>query len=106
MKLYPRQGHVKNIIQVYEKYKDKMFPALREQLGIHFDKRYRAFWRGRVRRCQYRHLSDHTSLGLKYDLDVIRAANANLTMKDIIRAYEAIVQDYDNYEGIKKGLRY
>jgi hypothetical protein len=43
MKLFPSRDQVERLVEVYEKYKDKEFPPLREQLDKYYDVRYEDF---------------------------------------------------------------
>ena len=104
MKLYPTDKQIRFLANVYEKYKNKEFPSLREQLDIYFNHRYNSFWM-RERKGQENRLPPPVKphpLRLEFDMDVIKAVGANLKREDLIRAYEAIVWDMIVTRGLRK----
>jgi len=107
MVLYPTQGQIDRLVNVFDKYKDKAFPPLREQLDIHFNDRYKWFWeqkKGKSKKLIQSSLppvKPHT-LRLDFDMAVLTAVGANLTVKDLLQAYEAIVWDMIVTRGLKR----
>lgn len=105
MKLFPQAGHVDKLVSVYEKYKDKEFPSLREQLDIHFDARYKWFWRQEREGQSTSHspppIEPHP-LRLQFDMDVVKAISANLSEYDLLEAYKAMIQDIIITRGLRK----
>jgi len=106
MKLFPSSDEqVKSLVSVYEKYKGEEFPALREQLDVHFDERYEWFWKrereGEESLPRPPPVEPHP-LRLNFDMDVIRAVGANLSREDLLKAYEAIVWDMIVTRGLRK----
>jgi len=105
MKLYPRDEHVKNLANVFDKYKEKKFPSLREQLDINFDERYKSFW---VRERKKQTILSEPSplkpddLRLSFDVDVIKALNAKISKTDLLKAYEAIIWDMIITRGLRR----
>ena len=105
MKLYPRKEQVNKLVAIYEKYKNKEFPALREQLDIYFDTRYEVFWmQEREKQRPLIHIPpiEPHPIRLEFDLEIAQAVGSNLTKEDIIRAYEAIVWDMIITRGLRK----
>jgi len=96
MRLFPDQNQVEKLVKVYEKYRDKEFPSLREQLDIHFKNRYEFFW-AKERKKHMPLISppqiEPHPLRLEFDLDVIKSVGSSLTKDDLLKAYEAIVWD-------------
>jgi type I restriction-modification system DNA methylase subunit len=105
MKLFPSRDQVERLVKVYEKYKDKEFPPLREQLDKYYDLRYEDFW-NRQRRQETLikpppKIEPH-ELRLEFDLDVVRSVGSSLTREDILKAYEAIVWDMIITRGLRR----
>jgi len=89
---------------LYEKYKDRVFPSLREQLDMYFDSRYKVFWTKERRKQEPLippPMKPHP-LRLEFDLEVIKSVGSNLTKEDVLRAYEAIVWDTVITRGLRK----
>jgi len=105
MKLFPDKEQVKELAKVYEKYKDGVFPSLREQLDTHFDSRYKVFWTKERRKQEPLipppQMKPHP-LRLEFDLEIIKSVGSNLTKEDVLRAYEAIVWDMIITRGLRK----
>ncbi|RLG75563.1 MAG: SAM-dependent DNA methyltransferase, partial [Thermoprotei archaeon] len=105
MRLYPTREQAKRLASIYEKYKDKRFPSLREQLDVYFDERYQSFW-VQERKSQKilqppPPLKPH-DLRLKFDMDVIKAVGANLSEEELLNAYKAIVWDMIVTRGLRR----
>jgi len=105
MRLYPPEKCVKQLVEIYEKYKDVEFPALREQLDIYFDIRYNRFWgmerRGQETLVEPPPVTPH-QLRLEFDMDVVKAVGANLSKEDLLKAYEAIIWDMIITRGLRR----
>jgi len=105
MKLYPTREQAKRLASIYEKYKDKEFPSLREQLDVHFDMRYESFWvqerKGQKILLIPPPLKPH-ELRLEFDMNVIKAVGANLSKKELLNAYRAIVWDMIITRGLRR----
>ena len=106
MRLYPcKKDQVKRLVAVYEEYKDKEFPSLSKQLDKYFKERYSYFWL-RERKGQ-RALSSSPPLTpdplrIKFDLAVAKAIGIDLTTEELLKAYEAIVEDMIITRGLRK----
>jgi len=106
MRLYPRKEQIDRLVNVYEKYKDRTFPALRKQFDTYFEARYNKFWT-KERKGQETSIELPSSivphqLRLEFDMDVIEAVGANLSKEDLLKAYEAIIQDMIITRGLRK----
>jgi hypothetical protein len=105
MKLFPRQEQVERLVKVYEKYKDKEFPPLREQLDKYYDLRYEDFWncqRGQETLIKPPPNVEPHELRLEFDLDVVGSIGSSLTKEDLLKAYEAIVWDMIITRGLRR----
>jgi hypothetical protein len=105
MKLFPNRDQVERLVKVYEKYKDKKFPSIREQLDKYYDPRYEEFWnRQRKQETLIKPPPkvEPDELRLEFDLDVVRSIGSSLTKEDILNAYEAIVRDMIITRGLRR----
>jgi hypothetical protein len=105
MKLYPTEEQVEKLVKVYEKFKDIEFPSLTKQLDEHFEERYKQFWaKERGKQETLAELPDIKPNKLRYDYDmaVARALGVDITEEDLIRAYQAIVNDMIITRGLKR----
>ena len=105
MKLYPTEEQVEKLVKVYEKFKDIEFPSLTKQLDEHFEERYKQFWaKERGKQETLTELPDIKPNKLRYDYDmaVARALGVDITEEDLIRAYQAIVNDMIITRGLKR----
>lgn len=93
------------MVKVYDKYKDVEFLALREQLDVHFDERHEWFWRrGREGREVLKEPPpvELHPLRLEFDIDVIKAVEADLTEEGLRKTYKAIVRDMIVIRGLSR----
>jgi hypothetical protein len=101
MDIYPSDDVVEPLVEVYEKYKEEVFPALREQLDQRFDARYDEFRQQRSEKADQLSLLDSVldepiepdELRLNFDMDVCEALGSPVTEEDLSQVYECIVKE-------------
>jgi len=92
MKMLPTATHVSDLVVVFNRYSDKDFPALREQMDANFSTHYDAFqetkdWSTVDFRLQ------PSQLRLDMDQDVFRALGAAITRGELMEVYQAIEKE-------------
>jgi len=105
MRLFPNLNQVERLTKVYEKYKDKEFPPLCEQLDKQYEFRYKSFWareRGKTTLIQPPSKIEPHPLRLEFDLDVVKSVGSSLTKEDVLRAYDVIVWDMIITRGLRR----
>ncbi|WP_457549139.1 hypothetical protein [Archaeoglobus sp.] len=105
MKLYPTEEQVEKLVKVYEKFKNKDFPSLTNQLDENFEERYKQFWaKERTKQEALAEIPDikPNEIGYEFDMAVAEALGVDITEEDLIRAYQAIVNDMIITRGLRK----
>lgn len=107
MNLFPSNGLIKRLAQVFKKYATKRFLSLRNQFDQNFDQRYKAFW-DRERRGQIHTHSvleqpvKPAAIRLNLDLDVCQAIGVPVTPEDLIQLYEIFVREMILVRGLTR----
>lgn len=107
MNLFPTDGLIKRLAQVFNKYATKRFPPLRNQFDQNFDQRYEEFWdRERRGRAHTRSMLEQpvkpADIRLKFDLDVCQAIGVPITRDDLIQLYEVFVKEMILVRGLTR----
>ncbi|MCO6041631.1 N-6 DNA methylase [Thermococcus alcaliphilus] len=106
MRLYPPEEYVENLVKVFDKYKDKEFPALTKQISEEFEERYEQFWIAERKNqavlefavIPYR----PNKLRLEFDMDVAVALGIELSEDELLKAYKAIEADMIATRGLRR----
>lgn len=106
MRLYPcSEEQVRRLSEIYERYKDVEFPSLSRQLDMYFEERHQQFWleerRGQLTLVPSPPLTP-AKARVEFDLAVAKALGITLSEKELLAAYEAIVEDMVITRGLRK----
>jgi len=106
MNIFPRKNDIKKLAKIFDKFSDKEFPCLREQLDTNFDQRYKAFWTEKRKKQKslfsFEQISKPSKIRVEYDLKVCRALGLPVSKKDLITLYNAIVKEMIITRGMKR----
>jgi len=106
MKLFPTREQVSELVKVFEKYRNEVFPPLCVQFDTNFEARYKKYWakerRGQETLIELAPTVIPHQLRLNFDIDVIKAVRANISKEDLLKAYEAITEEMVITKGLKK----
>jgi hypothetical protein len=107
MSLYPDDAVVPALVDVYNRFSQEEFPALREQLDQDFDQRYDEFWK--LQRTQQPSLFSILShpvrpsqVRLDFDLAVCQALGVSVTADDLREVYGAMVKEMIVTRGLQR----
>jgi len=97
MDIFPKRGKIKNLARVFDKFSDKKFPSLREQLDKNFDERYKAFWlekrKGQKTLFSLEEPVNPSEIRLNFDLSVCKALGTSVTKEELYDLYKVIVEE-------------
>ena len=106
MRLYPTQKAVRHLAQVFDRFAETEFPALRHQLDENFDGRYEEFWeRQRTGQLPLGLLARRvrpSAVRLEFDQAVCRALATPVTPRELTRLYAAIVSEMVITRGLQR----
>ncbi|HEC92004.1 MAG TPA: hypothetical protein ENI51_03265 [Candidatus Atribacteria bacterium] len=97
MMIFPKKNVVKKLAKIFDKFADKEFPSLREQLDTDFDNRYKVFWL-EMRKGQKTFFSldqqvNPSEIRLNLDLSVCKALNIPTSKEELKNVYGTIVKE-------------
>jgi len=97
MRFFPRNEKIKELADVFDKFADKQFPPLREQLDRNFDARYDAFWLGIKKRQKTlfdtEEMISPCDVRLEFDMAVCAALGLRVTEDELRSLYKVIVNE-------------
>lgn len=108
MKLYPANGMIQKLVNIFQQYHHTRFPSLREQFDKNFDERYKEFWEKERGSRQQRLWSvirkpvEPFLSRLNFDLAVCQAIGIPIKKSDLIRIYEVFVNEMIIIRGLTK----
>lgn len=105
MNLYPPDNITGKLAKIFDKYSNLEFPCLRNQLDVDFDGRYKSFWKekrkGQKTLIDFEEISPH-QLRIKFDMDVARALDVDVSEKELKEVYAAIVKEMIITRGLRR----
>ena len=97
MKIFPKKEKIKELAEIFEKFADKQFPALREQLDRDFDRRYKAFWLEIKKRQKtlfdVEEMVSPSEVRLEFDVAVCKVLGIRVTEEEMLSLYKVIVNE-------------
>jgi len=100
MKLYPKRKYINDLVKIYQKFKNRSFPALRNQFDYNFDERYMEFWK------KEEGISEAKLFGnildkdiepspdrLEFDLEICGALGIRIDRKELLNLYHIFVKE-------------
>jgi hypothetical protein len=106
MPLYPAQKAVRHLAQVFDRFAETEFPALRHQLDEGFDGRYEELWkRQRTGQLPLGFLARRirpSAVRLEFDQAVCRALGTPVAPRELTRLYTAIVNEMVITRGLQR----
>lgn len=97
MRLFPRKEKIKELADVFDRFADKQFPPLREQLDRNFDARYDAFWLGIKKKQKtlfdMEEMISPSDVRLEFDMAVCAALGLRVTEDELRSLYKVIVNE-------------
>jgi len=97
MKIFPEGRKIKELASIFDRFADKQFPSLREQLDKNFDTRYEAFWL-QIKRKQKtlfnpQDMVTPSDVRLEFDMAICGALGVSVTRKELCDLYKVIVEE-------------
>jgi hypothetical protein len=97
MKIFPMKEKVKKLVRIFDKFSNKEFLSLREQLDQNFDQRYSSFWhekrKGQKSLFSLRQPVDPSKVRLDFDLEVCKALGIPVSKDELCKIYKVLVEE-------------
>jgi hypothetical protein len=105
MNIFPRKDKTEGLASVFDKFAERQFPSLREQLDQNFDRRYKAFWL-KIKRKQ-KTLDVETKVSpsnvrLEFDLAICNALGVQVTKDELLDLYGILVKEMIMTRGLTR----
>ena len=104
MNLYPPEDAINKLVNVFNKYSDKEFPPLRNQLDTNFECKYKAFWKEK-RKGQTTLFDlpvEPHPLRIKFDKDICKSLSVNVSKDELTKVYATIVDEMIRIRGLRR----
>jgi hypothetical protein len=97
MNIFPKKDFTKELASVFDKFANRQFPSLRQQLDQNFDTRYDAFWL-QIKKKQKtlfnaEDMVSPSDVRLEFDMTVCRALGVHITREELCDLYKVIVEE-------------
>lgn len=99
MKLFPNEGQITKLVNIFNKYKDIEFPSIVEQFDKNFNERYNDFWENESGNTQVKlwnildQIVDPSVIRLNLDMDVCNALGVKVSKDELKLLYSIFIQE-------------